>query len=368
MSFIIEGLRVPTGKAYGYYKSTMPEILAAHLLKEFRQRYPFLEQELDEVIMGNAIGTGGNMARYESLAAGFSVQIPATTVDMQCGSSQKAILMGDSQIKSRQSKCVLVGGMESNSLSPKRQYQPRDPRFVDENTFYTRASFAPENDIDLKESAENLAHKYQISKDEMLDWTLRSHELATKADLSSVILPFGDKVIDQTLRRNLSFEQLQKTQSDCLIDHTNTAHLHDGAGAMLLASKEICEKYNLKAKAKICESVIVGGLPQLSPMGAIWAAEALLKKTNLTLNDIDLIEVNESFAVKPLAFMKHFGISAEKLNIFGGNLAFGHPFGASGTINLLHLISALEQKNKKRGLFTAGIAGGLGCAILVERV
>ena len=376
-NYIIDGLRLPIGKANGRYKNILPEVFTAYLLKYFPLKYPFLHDNLDEIILGNAFGTGGNMARYALLEAGFKSEIPATTIDMQCGSGLKSIILADGILRGGNGHCILAGGMESNSLAPKRQYHRRDSRFIDTETNFTQATFAPPQfeDTDMKKAAENVAKLYHISKDEMMLWTVESHEKAIKSyDIqyfTNIIASSFDThmlIFDQAVKRDLTLEILKKTQTTHLIDHTNTAHLHDGAAIVLMANETFCVKNNVTPKYKIVATTVAGGLPNLSPLGVVWATEKLLKQQNISINNIDLFEINESFAVKPLVFIKHFNVEAEKVNTFGGNLAYGHPFGASGTINLIHLMQAMAFKNGRFGLVAVGVAGGLGAAVLIERI
>jgi acetyl-CoA C-acetyltransferase len=370
-TYLVDGLRLPVGKANGVYKNVIPEVFTGYLLNHFREKYPFLQNELDEVILGCALGTGGNMARFALLEAGFAENIPAFTVDAQCASGLKAIILADNQIKAG-ANCILAGGMESNSLAPKRTYQPNDQRFINENANFTQASFAPDffGDSSLLKAAENVAKKYNISKESMMQWTAESHNKAIQAIdneyFKDVILPYLGNEKDQTVKPNLTIETLQKSQTNQLIDYTNSAHLHDGACVHLIVSNYFCEKHNLQPSFKLFTSSSVAGAPTLAPMGVIWAVENIFQKTGLKPEDIDLYEVNESFAVNALAFGQHFQLKTSKMNIFGGNLAFGHPFGASGAINLLHLIQAMKLKNAKSGIVAIAAAGGLGMAVLVE--
>lgn len=369
-TYLVEGFRLPVGKANGLYKNVIPEVFTGFLLNHFREKYPFLQNELDEVILGCALGTGGNMARFATLEADFSANIPGFTVDAQCASGLKAIILADNQIKAG-ANCILAGGMESNTLAPKRIYQPNDQRFIDENTNFTQASFAPNSfgDSSLLKAAENVALKYNISKESMMQWTAESHQKAIQVIdneyFKDIILPYLGNEKDQTVKPNLTFEALQKSQTNQLIDYTNSAHLHDGACAHLIASNYLCEKHDIKPSFKLFTSSSVAGAPTLAPMGVIWAVENIFQKTGLKPDDIDLFEVNESFAVNALAFAQYFQIKKGKLNIFGGNLAFGHPFGASGAINLLHLIQAMKVRNAKRGIVAIAAAGGLGMAVLI---
>lgn len=369
-AYLIEGIRVPVGKANGYYREVIPEKLLAHLLHDLRLRHP--GWPVDEVLAGVALGTGGNMARYALLEAGFPDNIPATTLDMQCGAGLRTLIAAEAQLKSGLSASVLAGGMESNSLAPKRQYHPRDFRYADDRTFFTKASFAPSSagPDELTLAAARAAEQYRIAKSEMIAWTVQSHERAVQNHrmVAEGIVPFNGKSADQPLRGGLSVSQLSATQTPELIDHTNTAHLHDGAGVFWLGNEVFCERTGVTPRFRIVASALAGGPPGLAPLGVIWATEKLLRQTGVPVSAIDLFEINESFAVKPLAFLKHWGISPEKVNIFGGNLAYGHPFGASGLLNTLHLTLALKQTGHRLGLVAAGVAGGLGAALLIEQL
>ena len=176
-TYIIDGLRLPIGKANGLYKNTLPEVFTAHLLQQFQVKYPFLKENIDELILGNALGTGGNMARYVLLEAAFNIETPATTIDMQCGSGLKSVILADGILRGGNANCIIAGGMESNSLAPKRQYHHRDSRFIDSETYFTQASFAPPQfgDADMTKAAENVAKLYSISKEDMMLWTVNSH-------------------------------------------------------------------------------------------------------------------------------------------------------------------------------------------------
>jgi acetyl-CoA C-acetyltransferase len=371
-TYIVDGFRLPIGKVNGIYKNVIPEIFTGLLLKKLLEKYPQLAYESDEIILGCALGTGGNMTRYTALGAGFPERTPSYTVDAQCASGLKAIILADQQIKAG-ANCVIAGGMESNSLSPKRQYKPLDQRFIDDKTFYTQASFAPSTfgDSSLIKAAENVATKYNITKKEMMHWAVESHNQAQSAIengfLLDTIISYKNHVKDQAIKNDLTFDRLEKAQSDHLIDHTNTAHLHDGACVHLVASNKFCDKYEITPTYKLSATSSIAGPPNLAPMGVIWAVEALLQKTGLKIDEIDLFEVNESFAVNALAFAQHFQVKPSKMNIFGGNLAYGHPFGASGAINLLHLIEAMKVTNAKRGIISIAAAGGLGMAVMIEK-
>lgn len=365
--FIYDCLRVPSGKKGGIYKEVLPETLSGFLIDILLKRNPYAEKSIDELLMANSIGTMGNMARYAALSSSLDVSVVSSTIDLQCAGSYQAIKQGEALVSSQRCKAVIAGGMESNSLMPTRIYNKNDPRFKDETPVKV-ANFSPQNNIDLKTAAENLALKYNLSKETMSEWTLRSHEKAKQFVENDLYLKYvvSDKhFAEQLLRKDLTIEKLMKLQTSQLIDRTNTADYHDGAGVVLLGSKG---SFNSKPLAKIMDVQIIGIEPNLAPEGCVFATEEILNRNKLNISDVDLFEVNESFACKPLAFIKQFNVSAEQVNILGGNLAFGHPFAASGVLNLINLLCALKLSEKKYGLVSAGAAGGFGCAILIENI
>lgn len=375
MAYIIDGLRVATGKAGGYYKTVLPETLVAVLLDSLITRNTVNPSELDEVLLANSFGTGGNMARYAALLSDIPAVVPATTIDMQCSGGLKSVVMANAMIESGSHSLIMAGGMESNSLATEKTYHVNDPRFDQyPDGKYRIAKFSPEQtgSEPLLEAAKKAAIIYDITKREMLEWTVKSFEKASAAwesgFMEDIVFSVFGMGPDQTLKPGLTVEKLKRLQTDQLIDFTNTAHHHDGAAVLLLADEASVLKNNWKPKARIVTSVSIGGDPGLAPLGPIWATEKLLEKDGINIQDIDLLEINESFALKPLAFSKKFGVDQDKINVLGGNLAFGHPFGASGAMNLLHLVKALEVKDKKLGLVAMGAAGGQGVAVLMERL
>ncbi len=365
--FIYDCLRVPSGKKGGIYKNVLSETLSSFLINKLLERNYKAKSVVSELLLANSIGTMGNMARYAALSSSLGESVLSSTIDLQCGGAYQAIKQGDALISAERSNALIVGGMESNSLMPTRVYNKNDPRYQDGEHIKV-ASFSPHNEIDLKKAAENLALRYDLSKQEMFRWTLRSHEKARgyiDSDLySKHVLSFNNSG-EQLFRKDLTIEKLERLQTEHLIDRTNSADYHDGAGLILLGNEGA---FDSKPLARLVDVQIIGVKPNLAPEGCISGVEVLLKKNKLKINDIDLFEVNESFACKPLAFMKHFTIHEGLINILGGNLAFGHPFAASGVLNLINLLCALKLRRKKYGLVSAGVAGGFGCAILIENI
>ena len=378
-AYIIGGLRTPIGKTGGFLKTVLPEQLAAVVLNEVLAKYKLLPNDIDQVILGNAVGPGGNIARISVLEAGWPYHIPALTVDSQCGSGLSAINLAASQILSGCADLMIAGGVESTSMAPKRQFNPTDPRFKGENIYYERAPFSPPSvgDPDVGEAAENLATKLDISRSDMDTLAFESHKKASQAQeyLKDIMIPIKtpDKIIDsdECIRNNIGLKLLERMKpvlrDGGKITAGNTCLKHDGAATLLIASKVAVQKYNLKPQAIIRATISSGCDPNLFPLGPVHAIQKLLTKSNLQLQDIDALEINEAFAVKILACCRQLGFSLNKTNIIGGALAYGHPYGASGAIILLHLLKALERTNGRLGIATIGAVGGMGIATLIER-
>lgn len=363
--YIYDAIRVPIGKANGIYKHILPEHLAAFLIQKLIERNKLDPDEVQEVIFANAFGTGGNMTRYASLSAGLPESISAFTIDSQCSGGLKAVELGFILLKSVQQKLMIVGGMESKSLAPKKAYQSHDERFDSNKTFFTTAKFSPNQleDFPLLAAAKNVALKYEITKEQMLVWANASHQKAFQAQ--SILKPFIERISenhsDQSIRAQ---SDLFKLTSNELIDRTVSAHFNDAAACILIGNTH--EK--LKPLAKIIATASVGCSPEHAPEGVIFATEKLFENSKIGIEQIELFEINESFALIPLIFAKVFEIDTAKINVLGGNLAYGHPFGASGAINLIHLIASLKFKKLKYGLTVIPAAGGQATAVLIENI
>lgn len=366
--YIQQALRLPVGKAHGIYKDTIPEALMAALLQEMQARAGVLP---DELILANAFGTGGNMGRYASLLAGFPEAIPATTIDSQCSGGLRAVELACALIRSGNAERVMAGGMESRSMAPVKSYRDGDPR--KNGPYYTTAVFAPGEPaanepaagapVTLLEAAKNTALKHAVSKTEMLRWTQESHRKAADPEIQELLSRFIHRLSpghrDQSVRPGTDFTPLSTAE---LIDRTVSAHYNDGAAAVMLGSSPE------DALARITATYTTGWDPRFAPEAILPATAGVLKRGGFTAKDIDIFEVNESFSLLSAIFAKEFNVAPERINVLGGNLAYGHPFGASGTINLIHLVAALKWKNARRGLVVLPAAGGLATAMIIENV
>lgn len=379
--YLIGGMRTPIGKTGGFLKEVLPEQLAAALLNKIIANYKLSPSDIDQILFGNAVGPGGNIARVSLLEAGWPYDIPALTVDSQCGSGLSAVNLAAGQILAGQADLVIAGGVESTSMAPRRQFNSGDPRFQGEDVYFDRAPFSTPavGDPDIGEAAENLAKLMNISRTDMDSLALESHKRAATAEqqglLKDIITPIavsgGIIDTDECIRKNMSLKLLERMKPVFMdggkITAGNTCLKHDGAAMVLLASEQAVKKYNVKPKAILKGTVSSGCDPNLFPLSPVSSIQKLVSKYSLQLTDIDALEMNEAFAVKILACTEQLNFSLEKTNMLGGALAYGHPYGASGAIILLHLLKALEQVNGRFGIASIGAVGGLGISTLIER-
>jgi len=379
--YLIGGMRTPIGKTNGYLKDVLPEQLGAAVLDEVVTQYKLSPRVIDQVILGNAVGPGGNIARVSVLAAGWPYSTPAITVDGQCGSGLSAVSFAVSQIMSGEADLIIAGGVESTSLAPRRQFNCNDPRFQGDDVYYDRAPFSTPaiGDPEIGEAAEHLAKQMNISRQEMDALALESHRRAAKVQeqgyfkniMTSIEVAGKVIVSDECIRANITLRLLERMKPVFIdggqITAGNTCLKHDGAAVILIASQKAVEQYNLKPQAIIRGTTSCGCDPNCFPLAPVGAIEKLLTKSQLTLKDIDALEINEAFAVKILACCRELDFSLDKTNILGGALAYGHPYGASGAIILLHLLKALQQVEGRFGVASIGAVGGMGMATLIER-
>lgn len=375
--YIIGGLRSYIGIYNGIYKHVPAEVLGAQVLKQVVQKYNLNKQEIDYIIGGNGVGAGGNITRLMALTAGMDNFVPAFTVDMQCSSGLECVAVGADKIASGNADLIIAGGFESSSTQPRRSYNPNHPDYKDDSYYYS-AKFMPDihRENIMIEGAELTALKENISKEEMDKWVLRSHKLAFKAQeanlLQDMIVSVNNSQKDEGIRPRMSQKLLNRVPkilpNGKLITPANACLINDGAGFVVLCSAKYLKKYNGKPLAKIINSCACGVEPMQSPLGTVAVINKLLQKNDLKSKDIDFFEVNEAFAVIDVLFVRNFPECIDRYNIFGGALAYGHPYGASGTIILLHLLKALNLYQGRLGCCVIAGAGGLGSAMLIERI
>ncbi len=374
-AYILGGLRSYVGVVNGMYRHIPAELLGAAVLCQVMEKYQM--QQPDYIIGGNGVGAGGNITRLMALEAGVDEAVPAFTVDVQCGSGLESIAVAAAKIHSGEADVIIAGGFESSSTQPRRGYNPNNPDYAGDS-WYSVAKFMPgiHRETVMLEGAELAAKREGIAKAELDEWVLRSHRLATQAReqglLQGIIAPVYGATKDEGIRPRMSqrlLDRLPKVLAGGeFITAANSCLINDGAAFVVLCSAKYLAEHGLKPQAKVLASAACGGDPLVSPRTAITVLQKLLAKNGLSENDIDDFELNEAFAVIDVLFARSFAQSVDKYNVFGGALAYGHPYGASGGIITLHLLEALRQRGGRLGAASVAAAGGVGTALLIERL
>ena len=381
--YVIEGGRSYTGIENGIYRHMPAEEIGAKTLQQIIKRMDAHGTKLvpDGVILGNAVGSGGNIARLMALSAGLSQKIPAVTVDTQCSSGLTAIGMAAQQIETGMGDVYVAGGFESCSTAPVRSYNKNHPAYknlTEKNRTYKVAKFAPgeHSEFAMLMGAEKTAVKYKMTDEEINRWVLRSHERAEEAQRSGVLSDIIFEITkngsrDEGIRHRMS-ERLLNYLSPAvpgghIITAGNSCLTNDGAAFLILASESYVKAHDIKPACRILNICDTAGDPSMSPVMAIKACERLLQCSGMAAEDIDIYECNEAFAVIDVLFERKWPELTDRYNIFGGALAYGHPFGATGGIISLHAMKALEHTGGRYGICSIAAAGGLGTAMLIER-
>ena len=373
--YILGGLRSHIGIKNGVFKNILPEKLGAEVLKELIFKYNLYN--IDEIICGNAVGTGGNIARLMSLYAGVSEEVPAYTVDMQCGSGSMSIDMAFAKIRSGMCDLIIAGGFESSSLQPLRYYNKNDPRYSNEKPYFQVAQFSPYEDQEnvMLMGAERVAQKYNMKKEELDFWVLESHKRAVKARnkkiLNDIICSIDESDYDEGIRNRMNQRLIDRLKplvsENGFITAANSSLTNDGAAFVILCSERYIKNNNITQKAQIVQTALKGANPLYSPESSIIVTDELLKSRKMKYSDISAFEFNEAFAVIDVMFQRKNPTLIDRYNTLGGALAYGHPYSASGVIIMLHLLKSLEYLEGEYGIATVAAAGGIGSSILIKR-
>ncbi|MBR1742705.1 MAG: thiolase family protein [Lachnospiraceae bacterium] len=375
--YVLDGARSFIGVENSMYRHVPAEKLAASLLIKLREKY---RDSIDFVIAGNAVGAGGNIARLALLEADFPQNIPAVTLDLQCGSGLEAISLAAAKIISGQANLVLAGGFESSSTAPRRAYHRNHPEYEaygGEASFYSVAKFSPGEHVRtaMLEGAERTALSEGVKREDLDHWVLESHakalrtrEQGTLRDIALEVIAGCDK--DEGIRTRMTERFLKRLppvlKGGTVLTAANTCLTNDGAAFLVLASGETAERLGIRPLAEFVDGTEIGGDPRMSPKTAVSVVENLLSRNQMTEKDISIFECNEAFAVIDELFMRRFPGALDKYNIFGGALAYGHPYGASGGIISLHAIQGLKERNGEYAVCSIAAAGGVGTAILLK--
>lgn len=389
---IASAVRTAIGSFQGSLAGVSATQLGGIVLEAALERAGVSKDVVDEVIMGNVLqaGLGQNPARQASIRAGLAHEVPSMTINKVCGSGLKAVHLAVQAIVSGDSDVVLAGGMENMSQAPylmegaRSGYRMGDQKVVD--SMIRDGLWCAFNDYHMGITAENLCAKYEISREEQDEFAAWSQEKAQKAlesgrfqdEIVPVPIPQrkGDPIlfaVDEFPRAGVTAEALGKLKpafkKDGTVTAGNASGINDGAAALLIMSREKADELGVKPLARIIANASAGVDPSIMGYGPVPATERVLAKAGLTLEQMDLIEANEAFAVQSLAVGKALGINRDKLNVNGGAIALGHPIGASGARILVSLVHELQKREGvKYGLATLCIGGGQGVATVVEKL
>ena len=385
---ITAALRTPIGTYKGSLKDISADKLGALVIKEVVHDTKLKPEDIDEVIMGHVLtsGLGQNPARQASIHAGIPVSKPAHIINQVCGSGLRSVISGYQSIKLSENKIIVAGGQENMSRAPHTIFY-REEKKLDENklvdTMINDGLIDSFNNYHMGITAENVAKKYKISRDEQDLFALNSQEKTQKAtnenrfqnELIKLKINTNNKNFifekDEHPRNNLNLEDLKKLKTvfkeNGTVTAGNSSGINDGAAATILMSREEAELRGIEPLAKVVSWATCGVEPSLMGLGPIKAVNLALEKVQWKREDIDLFEINEAFAAQSIAVIRDLKIPEEIVNVNGGAIALGHPIGASGTRILVTLIHEMIRQNKSRGCATLCIGGGMGIAMCIER-
>jgi acetyl-CoA C-acetyltransferase len=390
---IVDGVRTAIGRMGGALKDVEVEFLAAKVMQEVLRRTGVEGEEIDQVIWGHTKQSSDNpnVARLAALRAGLPIEVPGYTVHRQCASGLQSINSAAQEIMCGLADAVLAGGAESMSTAPyylrkaRYGYEAGNAELVDSNTESQPRAQPIEvyGHLTMGLTAENLAVQYQISREEQDEFALASQEKAAAAirdgKFEGEIVPYELKKKKETILfdrdehpRLTTLEKLAELKpvfkQGGTVTAGNASGRNDGASAVLVMAEEEAEKRGLKPRMRVVSQASAGVSPEIMGIGPAPSTRKALKLAGLTLNDIDLIELNEAFAAQALACVKELGIDQKKLNVNGGAIALGHPLGGTGAILVTKLMNEMERRGSRYGLVTLCIGGGQGTTTIFENL
>jgi acetyl-CoA C-acetyltransferase len=390
-SVIVSAVRTPTGKFLGGLKDLKAPELGALVVREAVRRAGIEPATVNECILGNVVsaGLGQAPARQAALKGGLDNSVAALTINKVCGSGLKAVMLAAQGIATGDIDIALAGGMESMSNCPYLLNRVREGLRMGDATIVDSMihdglwdSF---HNIHMGLTGEVVSEKYRVTREQQDCYAVESHRRAATAtkqgwfkdEIVPVSIPQkkGDPIVidrDEPIREDTTLESLGRLKPAFKKDGTVTAGnapgVNDGAAALVVMGADVASRLNLQPIARVVGQATSGLEPQLVMMTPVEAVKKLLKKTGWTIGDVDLVELNEAFAVQAVAVTRELGLDPSRVNVQGGAVALGHPIGASGARVLTTLLYALERLGKKRGIATLCLGGGNGVAVAVERL
>jgi len=382
---IVAGLRTAVGKApRGALRTTRPDDMAAEVISALLKQTPGLDPaSIDDVIMGCAMPeaeSGTNVARIAALRAGLPDAVPAVTVNRFCSSGSQTIAMAAERIMAGMAEQIIAGGTESMSIvRGNGRFRP-NPDLIEHR---------PQVYLSMGLTAENVARKYNVSREDADAFSVRSHQLALAAQAAGKlaedgIVPLNVSITDaegsssyvfdkdEGPRADTSLEALAKLRpvfhAKGVVTAGNSSQTSDGAGAVVVMSRRRAEELGLKPLARFVSYAVGGVPPEIMGMGPVVAVPKALKLAGLKLDDIDVIELNEAFAAQALAVMRELNMNPDKVNVNGGAIALGHPLGASGAKLTVQLLGEMKRRRARYGMVTMCVGGGQGAATIFENL
>jgi acetyl-CoA acyltransferase len=387
---IVAGLRTAVGKApRGTLRTTRPDDMAAEVIAALMRRTPGLSPDaIDDVILGCAMPegeSGTNVARIAALRAGLPDSVPAVTVNRFCSSGSQTIAMAAERIMAGMAEQIIAGGTESMSLvRGNGRFRP-NPELIEHR---------PGVYLSMGLTAENVARRYAVSREDADVFSYRSHQKALAAQKAGRfaddgIVPLNVEIVDanrssETTRQRITFDTDEGPRADTTpealaklrpvfhakgtVTAGNSSQTSDGAAAVMVMSRRRAEELGVKPLARFVSFAVGGVPPEIMGMGPVVAVPKALKLAGLTLDQIDLIELNEAFGAQALAVMRELGMNEERVNVNGGAIALGHPLGASGAKLTVQLIGEMRRRRSRYGMVTMCVGGGQGAATIFENL
>ena len=383
---IVSAVRTPVGRCRGALAAVGAPELGALVIAEAVRRAGLQGEEVEEVIFGNlGNNDSANLARVVTLQAGLPFTVPAITIDRQCSSGLNAIAIGALMIEAGEADSVVAGGTESDSNRPHLMEKARVAYQVAPPQWLVRRTAPGALNVSMGTTAENLGRKYHITREECDAFALESHRKAAAAQAAG---RFDEQMIpvtvpgkrgkttvvdrDECVRPESTMETLGSLptafEPDGVCTAGNSSPMSDGAGAVVLMDRETAEKKGLEPLAVFRGFAVTGCDPSIMGIGPVEAIRKVLRKTGLTLEEMDLIELNEAFATQSIACIRELGLDMDKVNVNGGALALGHPLAGTGAILTAKLLYELKRRRARYGLVAFCMAGGQGGAAVFERI
>jgi acetyl-CoA C-acetyltransferase len=382
---IVSAVRTAIGRQGGALASVPAHIFGAEVIKEAVRRAKISPEMIDDVILGNVLSGGGNIARLTALQTGLSIKIPGLTVDRQCGSGINAVNLAAQAIRAGDGDIYIAGGIESMSRAPYLMDRPEKP-YSSAPPSFRKSQLSPKEigDPPMGITAENLVKKYEITREEQDEFALRSQQRMAAAmeegrfdeQIVPITIPVrkGEPIVfktDEHPRPQTTMEALSKLQPAFLQGGTvtagNSSGLNDAASALVIMSREKVEELGLTPLAVVRDYAVAGVDPNIMGIGPVPATRKVLEKSGLSLDDIDIIEINEAFAAQVIACDRELNMDPDKVNVNGGSIAHGHPLGATGAILITKAVYELKRSRGRYALITACIGGGQGISTIIER-